>query len=148
MEVNSIDGRYWAKAEFDVSGGPGMKDLILPTAYRSVLYRLGPTQLAFSATLADSCASAPALFLETSWGTAEPGEETLILVNAQPGTSVALFDRTTQRETACDKMDLADAVAYSTTCRVKIPNSASNAFILRRRHFENKLKDLPFAVAK
>ncbi len=149
VNIISLDGRYWAKAEFDVSSGPGPKTLVVPTKYGSVLETLPPVDIAVSAVLADQCEAGSNQYLEASWGSSGTGRpETVILVNAQAGTTVTLVDKLTNAETPC-VISAHNGVSYSTSCVFTTsPRTTVANLVLKRGHFESRLKDIPLVIVR
>ena len=151
VELNSIDGRHWAKAEFDVSAGPGVKRLVIPSAAQSRVSKSLPDELAVSAALASRCDVASNFYLEASFDAAQgdrAGGFARIMVIAQPGTSVALLDQATNTTTACERLNASANVTFSMICQLRTPSATTADLLLIRRHFESRLPDSPLKVAR
>lgn len=121
VSITAHDGRYEARAEYDVSQMlPGPIGLSLPTSYEGELrgYRAG--QLAVLAHLKSSCAGGTGLFAVASWDRQPLPDTVVVLISSPRYRATIVAKDTAGKEVFFECVDVAgDAVrAYDKMCLI------------------------------
>jgi hypothetical protein len=90
VEISSMNGRYWAQAEYDASNGKTRFDL--PTKYGSQLRAFSSDEIAISAT-ASECTHPTNTYFVAYWPPRAQGAKATVLLNVQSGTRATILYR-------------------------------------------------------
>jgi hypothetical protein len=141
VEVSSIDGRYFGRAEYQASGVIGFAKLA--PQFAAKLGTLPAGDLAVAATLTD-CDHRSNSYVVASWSTA-PADHPMVvvLINAEMGTDVSIF---TPAEVPCDPIKEKRAVTVTVRCRIGPLKDPMTPLTIRRIRAENQLPDIAIQV--
>jgi hypothetical protein len=133
--VNSQDGRYWAKALFEIRPGTGRSVLLTaPRRYRREFRRYRVRDLVISATLTSDCRDELATHALPLWGDrAVPQDSVFVYINSRDFTNASWRGGGGEvQSVAC--RETGDAyVVYSRVCRLPVRAlGARSALTIRR----------------
>jgi hypothetical protein len=132
VKVNTIDGRYSGRAEYDVSASPpGQHALPYNSAFRSRLLQYKADEVAILAELKNRCTDSelPEALLVAAWaGRARP--RVIVLVN---GNSA---DRIELNGAQCSEIQSDAAVAFDWMCKAPLV-TGKRRLTVRRFYFDD-----------
>jgi len=149
LNIETIDGRYTATADYDLSTlASGRIILGVETGFKQQLSGYTARQMAVNVLIATRCGDSDGIVMPAGWTTARTNS-LVIFVNSEGAEDVYLWDPASRKNYNCHKAPSSNLVAWDTECPIPLPQQLTTNWplILGRRNLQNPLKDIPVTIA-